>query len=66
MKIGNVLVLRGVARSGVDDVGLLRQHVGCNSSRAVDSAVVVVSRLGVGESRRKGQSECGVGVHDAW
>ena len=65
VEIGNLLVLGSVTGSGVDGMSFLRQHVGCDGGGSVASTIVVMTWLGVGESRRKGQSECGVGVHDA-
>ena len=73
VEVGDVLVLGSMAGNSVDGVGLLSQNIGCEGCGLVDSlvvvvdssAVVVVCRSGVGESRRKGQSECGVSVHDA-
>jgi hypothetical protein len=67
------LVLGGVTGDSMDGVGFLSQYVGCEGRGLVDSLVVVVDsstvvvvcRSSVGESRRKGQSECGVSVHDA-
>ena len=60
LQIDDVLVVRSV-----DDFGLLGQHIGCVGSGGFNGAGAVGGRKGVGESRRKGQSECGVGVHGA-
>lgn len=63
-KVLHVLVLLG----GMADLGLLGKDVGRDGSGGSDSdgaAAVGRRRVGVGQSRRKGQSECGLGVHDA-
>lgn len=61
MKIINLLLLRSVG-----GLGFLRQGIGLNRGSDLNGAVTVGDgRKGISEGRPKGQSECGVGVHDA-